>query len=999
MSDKTLTQLTQIANGDIGDAVLCYAAYGGVSHKMTAAQLRTEYMDDYYLMKTPLAAVDDNSMVTVQSGQLSDAGVSFNTSTKTMSWNTGNLTLKHGVADNATEVHIKGNGSSYAGNLKVYNAADSAFTLVGGGTLTLGAGTSVNEFSIDGALTGNSDDAVPTEKAVKTYVDAIVVGGSFDKLQLNTSYTPPSEPEGQLWWNSADKTVNVSTGTGPVLQLGHETQVVVHNATGGQLLNGTVVYKNGVVGGRISVAKANATTHVKISSELFVLTETIDDGNTGQATTFGNVRGLDTSSWSVGDRLWIGTTDGLLTNSRPAFPDYAMHMGEVLVDDASTGEIRIHACGSPEDTVINFWNGCFRETFDFRITSNGTVITGAFEPSNGHDDMTMLFSDGMTMLDTSPALTIALTAGTAANPQTNYVYIPKSTKVLTKSTSGFPTTEHIKVAQVAVQTAAIVETEGALRNQNINDAIENTASLQGHLSHITERIRQMHSQWDNGIEATTNLTGGAYIKTTAGQCYQMHLQSFPQQDMTQYTIDAVSTGSKTFTISGDGDLTSVFPDGHKMSIHGSTGNDGYYTVVSTAYGAPNFVITVSETIASAVADGTIGDDIHVVNHNSAAYTEVTDLEDITTDASGGSLNNNSFSVVVWGTCNKTNEPAHLMLNLPLDTYNNATNALRDTRNYTVYDIPKQFQGVGFLIAKLTFSVSGGTWSLDQIDDLRGFTPNTASGGGLGGGGVDSFLALTDTPSAYTAQANKLVHVNAAANALEFSDMTVGLADGIITRTGDVSIRAAGANILTGYTNGSERYRFADAWAGIFATTNIGDEVLTVGGGLNLSDDLDMQAVGDAHLKMNINAGATKFARIKFGVGTSEGLAMISWSNATHELTLSNNIASGPILFTTLTSSGFFGFDASQISTEKLGVGGEIYINSAGGAIQSNAYGLGVGVAPTANMLGVAIETGLLTLKETTTPTADTDYGKIYFKSDNKMYCQTGDGVEHEIAFV
>jgi len=39
------------------------------------------------------------------------------------------------------------------------------------GSLELEAGTSVNEFSVDGTLGGNSDDVVPTEKAVKTYID------------------------------------------------------------------------------------------------------------------------------------------------------------------------------------------------------------------------------------------------------------------------------------------------------------------------------------------------------------------------------------------------------------------------------------------------------------------------------------------------------------------------------------------------------------------------------------------------------------------------------------------------------------------------------------------------------------------------------------------------------------------------------------------------------------------------------------------------------------
>ena len=41
-----------------------------------------------------------------------------------------------------------------------------------GATLGFTAGTTINEFSIDGTLAGNSDDAVPTEKAVKTYADA-----------------------------------------------------------------------------------------------------------------------------------------------------------------------------------------------------------------------------------------------------------------------------------------------------------------------------------------------------------------------------------------------------------------------------------------------------------------------------------------------------------------------------------------------------------------------------------------------------------------------------------------------------------------------------------------------------------------------------------------------------------------------------------------------------------------------------------------------------------
>ena len=43
--------------------------------------------------------------------------------------------------------------------------------------------------------------------------------------------------------------------------------------------------------------------------------------------------------------------------------------------------------------------------------------------------------------------------------------------------------------------------------------------------------------------------------------------------------------------------------------------------------------------------------------------------------------------------------------------------------------------------------------------------------------------------------------------------------------------------------------------------------------------------------------------------------------------------------------------------------------------------------------------GCLTLDEITTPTADANHGKIYTKTDNKIYFQDGGGTEHEIAFV
>ena len=54
---------------------------------------------------------------------------------------------------------------------------DILFKVRNDGEVFLSNGTGINEFSIDGTLAGDSDDAVPTEKAVKTYVDAQSGGG------------------------------------------------------------------------------------------------------------------------------------------------------------------------------------------------------------------------------------------------------------------------------------------------------------------------------------------------------------------------------------------------------------------------------------------------------------------------------------------------------------------------------------------------------------------------------------------------------------------------------------------------------------------------------------------------------------------------------------------------------------------------------------------------------------------------------------------------------
>jgi hypothetical protein len=657
-------------------------------------------------------------------------------------------------------------------------------------------GTNTN--AITALQTGKANRANPSTAGNIAELDAggnVVDSGSatsdvlinpVNEIVLNTSYTPSGSVEGRITWNGDEYTINVETGLGPVIQVGQETLILIYNDTGTIITNFTALrpFAATTVEGIIvpTVERAKSDVFSTVEGTIMVATMDIGIGQIGFATRFGRARGGNTTLFTPGAALYIDpVTPGLLTETRPEFPNYIISVGGALNSAAAPdGEIFVSITRDIFDTITNFWNGVFRETFSFTVDSDGAIVTGTLTPTNGNVDMTMIFSTGLALLDTSPPATIALTPGTDTIPQENFIYVLESTKALTVSTSDWPTTQHIKVATVVLKSASATQLNGALKNHNWNDHIQSSSDDMGHLAHITEKLRQFEAQWDSGAEGSVTIDAtpspdDVFVKVTSGVVYQVHKQIFPLLDMTQYTIDAVSTGSGTFTISDDGDLSSTFPDGRRIQVNGSTGNDGIFTIASTNYSAPNFVITVNETISDATADGTIGDDIVVINDFTTPYKSTLNINTETVDALGVTLANSSFSFVVWGVQSSAGDISHLMLNKPIGKYSRLSpeNAVSDALNYSVYEIPKIFQGSGFLIARFTFTLQndGVTWALYDTEDLRGRIPNSTAGGGGGGTGVTTYTALTDTPSSYAGQAGKFFKVNAAETSQEFSGLT------------------------------------------------------------------------------------------------------------------------------------------------------------------------------------------------------------------------------------
>lgn len=402
-----------------------------------------------------------------------------------------------------------------------------------------------SELDQAGNLTGNETFSIlQVGKNVRTTLsiikDWIASTLSFDSITLNTD-PPVVTDAGTIIWNKNEYTIDIITGLGATIQVGQETLVLVYNNTGGVTSNGKILhpigaFESGDVG--ITYELADASHWETCQGTLIVATHDIPNNSFGLATRFGKVRGLNTSSFT-GKQLWL-TDDGSgdFTETRPVFPSYAISMGGSIKIDAADGEIFVSVLGTENDTYNDGWDGAIRETFDFTTSSNGTVITGLLKNADPTQNLTLLFSDGFYTLDTTTApLTITLTAGTDGNETTNYVYIPKSTKALTVSTSGFPSAEHARIAIVELQSAATTQADGgALGNQNTNDHIK-TTNDNGHILHIAAWIRKQFSTFESGTEATFDNTGGnGYINITSGVANQLHEQALSSFSMPTNSI-------------------------------------------------------------------------------------------------------------------------------------------------------------------------------------------------------------------------------------------------------------------------------------------------------------------------------------------------------------------------------------------------------------------------------------------------------------------------------
>lgn len=224
-------------------------------------------------------------------------------------------------------------------------------------------------------MTQQSVQSIVKVQAIKLIVRGIPgpPGGPTDPadfFRLNIAAgTPNPTFQGQFWWDPDEETISLRQN-GAVLQLGQEQQWHIRNNTLSQIDDGTVVMATGAIGGsgRITGAPMDGTNPDNSRLILGIATEDIAISGDGKVSTFGKVRGIDTSgqngeTWSDGDILFISpTVIGGLTNVEPSAPDMSMPIAFVIKSNPSDGVLAVRATPINEnlwadkDEVIDFKN-------------------------------------------------------------------------------------------------------------------------------------------------------------------------------------------------------------------------------------------------------------------------------------------------------------------------------------------------------------------------------------------------------------------------------------------------------------------------------------------------------------------------------------------------------------------------------------------------------------------------------------------------------------------
>lgn len=256
---------------------------------------------------------------------------------------------------------------------------------------TIAADNSLVFYLSDGSEIDAGSLDFSLEQPEKIIRASTTFGNAVDFLAFNTE-TPVDIENGQVAWNSVDKTLDIQHNN-VTQQVGQESFALVRNRSGSTITNGMFVRfsgaeDNGVARVLVEPFLANGTYPNLFG--LGIATEDIADDADGFVTVFGKVRGLNTTNtgitsetWQVGDVLYASPTQaGKLTRVKPTAPNNVIPVAAVLRVDPQIGELFIRPTYEQKRTYGTFADKTNQTAA--LINTPYAVTFNTTEVANGH---------------------------------------------------------------------------------------------------------------------------------------------------------------------------------------------------------------------------------------------------------------------------------------------------------------------------------------------------------------------------------------------------------------------------------------------------------------------------------------------------------------------------------------------------------------------------------------------------------------------------------------